>query len=738
MTKGDRLGALVAAIAGAAFGLHRLVDPDLPQQIAVGRAILSGSTPIGVSTFVFPFPNAPYVEDKWLTSVVVAAIDRVGGTTGLMGWQIGLAALVAVSWFVLLRISGARSGSAVAGMALLLVAGAYRLEPRPDTLSHALLAGIVVAAAGGLPWRHLRWALPATIGVWIQFHGYFVNGFLVVAAAIAAGIAGDGRGAIADIGPRSALSRGALVLVLAAAACLTHPQGWRALVWPVEQLRVLSSEPALRSMLTEFTPTRALLDGAGAASLALLLGAPLAGAVLAWRGAVAPLRGAVVLAFLIAIALVPPAAAAAWPYRVSLALAVAAWVEAPSSWREGRRFEGVLLAGFTLLAVPMIRNLALVPPLAAMLVVPAVQAAWDRMRVRREVGVAVVLGVLMVAVGARLTDRLPPGTSRAPGWTGWGWDADRFPMAAAAYVAGTDAPGELLNNFDTSGWLLRELHPARRVFISDNTSMYPASFVKEYRERIVAGLDGPDALHARFGVTTAILDHAAMETPALVARLSREATWRLVFLDRAAAVWIRDPRGERERVDLDQAQSALAASAPPSRGPLPGSTRRLFPELNLGIFLRAAGRPDLALLEADRMWAEGAEPEIATFAAASAEEAGRLVDQVDRLEQAFGRFGAGRSVDRWLARARFVRGVEHAQAGKLDEARADLERSASLVPDARGTSLALATVEARAGREDRALEHLRRALAPGAEAALRRAAESDEALAPLLSRLPSN
>lgn len=729
---------LAAALLGATFGLHRLVDPDLPQQIAVGRAIVSGGTAIGVSNFVHPFPGYAYVEDKWLSSVLVAVVDRLGGESGLMAWQIGLCALVAAAWWALLRRFGARPGTALAATAILLVANAYRLEPRPDTLSHAALAATIVAVSGRLRWTTVRWLVPVGIGVWIQFHGYFVNGLLVVAAATAAGVAGDRRGAIGERGAASAAGRGAAVLGLACLACLVHPQGWRALAWPVEQLRLLASSPALRGALTEFVPTTELLGGAGVARWALLAGAPVAGVLLAVSraGAGAALRGGVGFAMAAAVMAFPPPAASSWPYRLALALWVAAAVEAPSAWRRGRRLEVVLFAGFSVLAVPMIRNLALLPPIAAMLAAPAMEAAWDRLRASGRVGAAVVAAICLTCAGARLTDRLPPGTYRAPGWTGWGWDASRFPVDAAEFVRRERLPGELLNNYDTSGWLLREFHPERRVFISDNTSMYPPAFIESYRGRIMAGLEDLEALHARFGVRIAILDHAALETPALVARLSRTRGWTLAHLDRAAAVWVRDPEGAWPPVDLAAAQAKLGALAHPPSGSLPGSARRLFPELNLGIFLRAAGRPDLALVESDRMWKVGPDPALATFAAAAAEEASVLDGQVDRLEEAHASFGGGAAVGRWLARARFVRGIRRAEQGRLDDAAADLRRSWELAPGTPGTALAQARVEAEAGRSEAALNFLELALESADDPAIRRAAAEDPRLAPLLGRLP--
>ncbi|HEX6851570.1 MAG TPA: hypothetical protein VF139_09200 [Candidatus Polarisedimenticolaceae bacterium] len=737
----SRWVALVAVLLlGAAFGAHRLVDPDLPQQVAVGRAILDGAAPIGVSTFVHPFPGYRYVEDKWLASVLVAAVDRAGGEHALMAYQIGLCALVAAAWMALLRRGGARPGPALVGTSIVLVANAYRLEPRPDTLSHVFLAFTLVAVGGAIPWRTLRWALPAAIGLWIHFHGYFVNGMLVAAAGLAAGLAGDRRGAIGEAGRATSLRRGALVMASAAVACLTHPQGFRALAWPVEQLALLRREPVLRGALTEFVPTTELFRGAGPATWAVLGIAVVLGFVFALRrgGSSPPVRGAVGFVLAVAWCVLPTDAARGWPYRLAIAVAVAAAVEAPSAWREGRRLEPIAFVGFSILAIPMIRNLALVPPVAAMLALPSIQGAWERLFRRREASAFVAAGVVLFVAWARLADHLPPGTYRAPGWTGWGWDAGRFPVEATAYVARARPAGTVLNNFDTSGWLLRELRPPGGVFIADNTSMYPVSFLKEYREQVMAGRVDPESLHARYGVRIAILDHAAMETPGLVARLAASSAWVLVHVDRAAAVWVREegttPAG---RVSLDRTQAELASRVGPVRGSLPGSARRLFPELNLGIFLRAAGRPDLALREADRMWSAGAHPAIATFAAASAEEAGVLEGQVERLEQALARFGEGRSVGRWLARACFVRGVRSAAEGRLAEATRDLERSWELAPDSPGTALALASVAAEAGREATSLEYLARALALSADPAIRRAAEADPKLAPLLPRLPS-
>src|SRR6185436_4629886 len=114
-----RSGWLAALLLTAAvFGLHRIVDPDLFQQIATGRRILAEPGSIGRSDFIASFPGRSYVEDKWLFSVAAALVDRAAGVDGLMLLQIGLVLAVAAAWWLLLR-AAARSETRRAGAASL-------------------------------------------------------------------------------------------------------------------------------------------------------------------------------------------------------------------------------------------------------------------------------------------------------------------------------------------------------------------------------------------------------------------------------------------------------------------------------------------------------------------------------------------------------------------------------------------------------------------------------------------
>ncbi|HEX5042009.1 MAG TPA: hypothetical protein VFV75_03835, partial [Candidatus Polarisedimenticolaceae bacterium] len=696
---GTRVAALLAVLLGTAFGLHEVVDPDVFQHVAVGRAILDEPSGIGHSSFHDLYPGHAYVEDKPLASVLVALADRWGGEDGLAIYQLLLPALVAGAWYALLTAAGATPWAALAGTALALAAGAYRLEPRPDTWSHALLAGVAILVLRA-PGRRLLWALPLLFALWVNLHGYWVTGIVVLLAAALAAALGSAPGPV-GAGPFAA-RRLLLVTLLCIAACAIHPQGWRAVVWPVQQLRLLRQHPEMREAIVEFFPSTALLHG-WRAWHGLLAGALVAGgAVLALRRPplAPPVRAGLPLAAALLCVLLPPPGLAPWPYRLTAALTLAAACELPFAVRERRWFPVLAWSAAVVMALPLVRNLTLLPPLSLWLLVPV----W---RPPRGWMPALAVVVVLVVAWARLCDHLPPGTPRAPGWTGWGIARDVVPLGAAHYLA-EHAPGaRICNDFQSGGLLLREL-PGHRIFIAGNTSLYPPEHLHLYRAQILTGHIPADALPARFGCQVAVLEHASLETPRLLHGLARSRGWKLVHVDQAAAVFRWDPAGDTPAVDLVSAARAVTDHVS-SRSPLPAALllgRRVFPALNFGIFLRAVGRADLALPIAERLWREGATLELATFRAAAAEEAGVLADEVPFLQDALQKLGTSESLTSRLARALFFRAVRAMAEGEIWAAERDLERSADLRPREAGPWIVLARIAAQRRDLDLARQRL--------------------------------
>lgn len=722
------LPLFAALLLGALFGLHRIVELDLFQHIAVGRAILSDPSTIGLSQFHHTVPAYGYVADKWLASVLAAILDRLGGEPALMLYQMLLPMLVAAGCFTLFRAFGASRPLALLGVSLALAACAFRLEPRPDTLSLALLGFTITSLRSSIrSTSRLLWFVPVLFVLWINLHGYFIIGLLSMLAAIAAAALGDREG--------PSTRRGLMLLGITLLACILHPQGYRALAWPVRQLWELNAHPYLREAILEFQPTLVLLDGAGAWRWILLALTVLFAALFGFSSAGRRdgTRAVAGVLFALPWLIAPPPGLLPWPYRITFALLVAALFEIPDSLRRRRLMAPMLLAGFTLLAIPIIRNLSLVPIASLALLTPP----WSRALAQRwKPKVAILLASIAFAIlgWARLADHLPPGGDRSPGWTGWGIDRSSLPAEAADVIEHMNPPGLLLNHFDNGGYLLYRFHPERKAFISGNTSMYPAEFFREFHFKVVGRHADPEALVQDYGVEVAVLDHASPETSILVGKLAGCRSWKLVHLDRAAAVFVHDARESIEGIDLDMRAAELLAVADSAR-PLPAwllPRRRLYPALNLGLFLRAVGRPDLALNEADTLWRDGPHARLAIFSAAVAEEMADLPRAIPRLRWALDKDGKNAAVRSWLTRALYLRAIAALEEGRISEARSDLGELLALSPDEPGALLALARIEASDGNLQTAGQLLCTAIELGRNGEVRRVAEADPLLFSLL------
>ncbi|HEY2388256.1 MAG TPA: hypothetical protein VGK30_14940, partial [Candidatus Binatia bacterium] len=695
------------------------------------------------------------VEDKWLACVAVALLNA-GGEGGLMAYQILLCVAAACAWYGMQRAWGASPRVAVAGVALALLACAFRLEPRPDTASHALLALVLGLAVADVPWRRLRWLVPLVMALWANVHGYFINGILVLAAAAACTLLGDRTETRLGRVPRTPAER-LVLLGLGTGACLLQPQGWRGVVYPLWQLANLGSDATLQGAIQEFTPSTTLLAGMGAGRTVLLVSVALTALILPVlaRRAATPRRGrtppalpAAVLRQGIAVAaalpwlLAPPAGLQSVPYRVTFALLVMAVIELPTLLVQRRLLAPTIVAGFTTLAVPLVRNVALVPPATLLVLAPAWTecGAWVRerlgMRRARAVAAAALLVVVLPVVWLRLSDRMNAGMVRAPLRTGWGVDAERFPVGAADFIVREHLPGPLLNNFDSGGYLLYRLYPDHRVFIAGSTSMYPASFLATYRGSVVTE-PRLDALRATYGTEMVVIDLASPATAALVERLSAASDWALVFLDTGGAVFVHvDDRTQAlaaRRVDLGARLRELAATER-TRPALPvalGGVPLVFPRFNLGMFAFAAGRPDLTLREARRLWDVAPHEDLALDEAEAARRAGLLADDLPRLEAALAAYPASRDLRTLVTLALAFHADERLQAGAPREAADDARRMIALDPAPCGPYLVLAKAAALAGDLGGARRSLDDARRRDGDGTCARSIRADPVLGPL-------
>jgi hypothetical protein len=126
-----------------------------------------------------------WINQNWLTHVVLFEVQRVGGLDALVAWKLLVYLLVAVTMAVAARTGGAGAISSVSAAAAALAVGRDYLSMRGQDVTN-LLAAVLLLVLALARHRDSRWvwALPPLFAVWGNAHGGFVYGLALLAIAI--------------------------------------------------------------------------------------------------------------------------------------------------------------------------------------------------------------------------------------------------------------------------------------------------------------------------------------------------------------------------------------------------------------------------------------------------------------------------------------------------------------------------------------------------------------------------
>jgi len=277
----------LALVALAAFSPAVLGDGDTFSHLATGEWIIAHEGAPRADPFSHSMQGAPWVAHEWLSEALMTLAFRLGGWSGvvLMTGAAAAGATLIVGLSAARELRGAPLVATV-GLGLgLLTAG---LLARPHMLALPIAAawgaGLLAARARG---RAPRLALAALMTVWVNMHGGFIFGLVLIAPFALEALME------APAGARLATARAWTLFGLAAlAAALVNPYGVEALILP---FRLIGIENLSR--ISEWLPQD--FSHPGTMELALLA---LLGLALTRPFATAPIRAALIIA-LIAMAL---------------------------------------------------------------------------------------------------------------------------------------------------------------------------------------------------------------------------------------------------------------------------------------------------------------------------------------------------------------------------------------------------------------------------------------------------
>lgn len=463
------------------------IDGDLGRHLTLGEYMLQESVIPTQDVFSHTMAGESLTPHEWLVQVVFAVFYRLAALDGVV---FVCALLIALTFLGVYRQSLKLSGGVLLSLGFSLAAAAassLHWLARP----HLVTILFVVLWAGQL--ERLRqgqggrwWNLSLLMLFWVNLHGAFIAGFMLLGMYVAGELLEKGWGSWQRWKPW--LLGGTASL----AASLLNPAGWH--IWATSVGYVRNSY--LVGHTAEYLP-------------------PNFHSLSTW-----PFLGLIALSLLLL---------GLRRSRVPLA-------------------HLFLVAGWTAMGLYSTRNIPLyavlsAPILAALArdVIQEREFTWFQNLQARISSVDADLRrgywMVLVVLGVALTFYIghhPDLHKGAMSSSRNQFSSTTFPVQAAAWVEKYPPEGEMFNYFPWGGYLLYRLWPAQNVFIDGQTDFYGETLTRQY-ERVITLGDGWEDVLEQYGVDWVIMPVDSALSDALRAEL----TWEVAYEDATAIIFVR-------------------------------------------------------------------------------------------------------------------------------------------------------------------------------------------------------
>lgn len=247
----------------------RLDDPDLWWHLKMGQVIWTTHAIPATDLFSYTVRNQAIVPQEWLAQTAIYAAYLWGGYSGLMLWLCLLtAALMCAAYLLCSLYSGNPKVAFLGAMTVWFFAG-IALTIRPQLIAYVLLVAELIFIHLGRT-GNPRWFffLPPLFAVWINCHGSFILGIVVVGVFLFSSLFHFELGSLVAQ-PWDARARTTLLLamVLSLAALFLNPGGIRQVLYPFD---TLFNMHLLMADVEEWAPLK-MNTPSGVALLAILL-----------------------------------------------------------------------------------------------------------------------------------------------------------------------------------------------------------------------------------------------------------------------------------------------------------------------------------------------------------------------------------------------------------------------------------------------------------------------------------
>lgn len=425
----------------------RFDDPDLWWHLKLGQIIWTTHSIPTTEIFSHTAAGHPWIPHEWLSQLSMFLAYRISAYSGLMLWLLTFTSVLLILLYGYSYAYAKNAKIAFLGAVIGWYFATVGMAIRPLMLGHILLiVELLVLQLGRTTNSRWFWALPPLFGIWVNCHGSYSIGLLILLITLSCAFLTLRVGPIVSSAwlpqPRRTLI---LASIASGVALFCNPMGWKLLTYP---LNVLFLQHTGLSSVEEWQPLP-LLD-LRAAGLLLILGA--------------------------------------------IALAAAA------RKIEIRVEESLLLSIGGVLAVQHQRMLFLFGILAAPVVCRLLAHSWTGYDSKRDLPVANAVGIVIAIVV--VVASFPSQAELAS------QVVKDSPVGAVEFIRNANLKGPMLNDYGFGGYLIWAL-PEHKVFVDGRADVFDWSGVLATFKRWALLEEDPQILLNRYQIQFCVLNTGA-------------------------------------------------------------------------------------------------------------------------------------------------------------------------------------------------------------------------------------
>jgi hypothetical protein len=224
---------LVAVIFG--FSVKQFAEPDIWWHLRNAAYLLQHHSVPRVDTYSFGAAGLPWLDTEWLSEIPFLLGFKAMGLQGLLAVYFAVLVLIYIGVYCRSCRAGADCKDATLTTLLAIFLGAVSIGPRTLLFGWLCMVGMLLVLDHFQRTGKGLWLLPPLFTLWINLHGSWIFGVVVLVAMIAAGLVqGEWGLVVARRWTSGELKKLLLVLVTSSAALFVNPYGYKVPLYPFE------------------------------------------------------------------------------------------------------------------------------------------------------------------------------------------------------------------------------------------------------------------------------------------------------------------------------------------------------------------------------------------------------------------------------------------------------------------------------------------------------------------------